>query len=98
VQPAWRQRRRIGGTSLSSPLWSGIAADIDSYQGHRNGNLNPLLYALFDLHASRYFHDINGIGPAQQLAPDNGLFPATPGYDEASGLGSPKMAALITQS
>ncbi len=87
-----------GGTSLSSPLWSGIAADMDSFRGLRMGNLNPLLYTLFDLDPGRYFHDINGIGPAQQLAPNNGLFPSTPGFDEATGLGSPRMAALITGS
>ena len=34
----------IGGTSLSSPLWSGIIADRDSFQGLRSGNVNPLLY------------------------------------------------------
>src|SRR5580658_4696121 len=38
----------IGGTSLSSPLWSGIAADLDGYAGGRAGNLNPLLYSLFN--------------------------------------------------
>ena len=41
--------------------------------------------------------DITGIGPAQQLVPDNGLFPATPGFDEATGFGSSRMATLITQ-
>ena len=41
--PGWFE---IGGTSLSSPLWSGIIADRDSYQGHRSGNVNPLLYLL----------------------------------------------------
>ncbi len=88
----------IGGTSLSSPLWSGIAADIDSFNGGRTGNLNPLLYSLFNANAGRFFHDITGIGAAQQAATNNGLFPVTPGYDEATGIGTPKMSALITQS
>jgi subtilase family serine protease len=85
----------IGGTSLSSPLWSAIIADRDSYTGHRSGNINPLLYRLYDTDSGEYFHDITGIG---QFTNNNGLFPATPGYDEATGIGTPKMAALITQS
>ncbi len=85
----------IGGTSLSSPLWSGIAADRDSYQGHRSGNFNPLLYLLYNVDPGRYFHDITGIG---QHTTNNGLFPTRPGYDLATGIGTPKMAALITET
>jgi subtilase family serine protease len=81
----------IGGTSLSSPLWSGIIADRDSFQGHRSGNVNPL----YNIAPSFYFHDITG---ARQTTNNNGLFPATPGYDLATGIGTPKMAALITAS
>jgi subtilase family serine protease len=88
----------IGGTSLSSPLWAAIIADRDSYTGQRTGNANPLLYSLFNSDPGRYFHDITGIGPLQQLALTNGLFPSTPGYDMATGIGTPKMAALITGS
>jgi kumamolisin len=88
----------IGGTSLSSPLWSGIAGDRDSYTGHRAGNLNPLLYQLYNSSPGAFFHDITGNGPAQAAATNNGLFPTTPGYDEATGIGTPKMAALITES
>jgi subtilase family serine protease len=83
----------IGGTSLSSPLWAGIAADRDSYQGHRSGNFNPMLYLLYQTDPGRYFHDITGIG---QTTSTNGFFPTTPGYDEATGIGTPRMAALIT--
>jgi subtilase family serine protease len=85
----------IGGTSLSSPLWSAIIADRDSYQGHRSGNINPLLYSLYNAAPSVYFHDITGVG---QSVNNNGLFPVTPGYDLATGIGTPIMDALITQS
>jgi len=88
----------IGGTSLSSPLWSGIAADRDSHQGHRSGNLNPLLYLLYNIDPRDYFHDITGIGPEQAAATTNGLFPTRPGYDQATGIGTPKMRALITET
>jgi subtilase family serine protease len=83
----------IGGTSLSSPFWAALAADRDSYQGRRSGNFNPLLYLLFNVNPGRYFHDITGIGQATRT---NGQFPTTPGYDLATGIRTPKMAALIT--
>jgi subtilase family serine protease len=85
----------IGGTSLSAPLWSAIVADRDSYRGRRSGNINPLLYQLYRTHPARYFHDIAGTG---QSVRDNGLFPTVPGYDLATGIGTPKMAALITDT
>ncbi|HUC56897.1 MAG TPA: S53 family peptidase [Streptosporangiaceae bacterium] len=85
----------IGGTSLSSPLWSGIAADRDSFQGFRSGNLNPLLYLLYNIAPNVYFHDITGAGTPET---GNGFFPTTRGYDEATGIGTPNMAAIITGS
>jgi kumamolisin len=85
----------VAGTSSSSPLWAGIAADMDSYTHHRDGFLNPLLYQLFKTDAGRYFHDITGAG---QTINSDGLYPATPGYDEATGIGTPDMGALITAS
>jgi subtilase family serine protease len=88
----------IGGTSMSTPLWAAMTADRDSYTGLRTGNINPLVYLLFNTAPSFYFHDITGIGPAQQAAVTNGLFPTTPGYDLATGIGTPRMAALITRS
>jgi subtilase family serine protease len=87
----------VGGTSLSSPLWSGIAADQTSFQGHRIGNVNPLVYRLYRADPQRYFHDITGVGPLQAVSDNNGLFPARPGYDLATGIGTPDMAALITR-
>jgi subtilase family serine protease len=93
--PGWFE---VGGTSLATPMWASITADRDSYAGSRAGNINPLLYLLFNLAPGRYFHDITGIGPAQQAAINNGLFPTTPGYDMATGIGTPDMTALITRS
>jgi subtilase family serine protease len=83
----------IGGTSLSSPFMSAIIADRDGYQGHRTGNANPLLYGLFDQAAGTYFHDITSYG---QTTTNNGLYPATTGYDLATGIGTSIMAPLIT--
>jgi subtilase family serine protease len=83
----------LGGTSLSSPLWSGIIANRVGFGQHRIGNANPLLYALYYTDHKGYFNDITGRG---QSPNNNGLFPATPGYDLATGIGTPKMAPLIT--
>jgi subtilase family serine protease len=93
--PGWFE---VGGTSQATPIWTSITADRDSYTGTRIGNINPLLYLLLNLAPGRYMHDITGIGPKQQAATNNGLFPSTPGYDMATGIGTPDMTALITQS
>lgn len=85
----------IGGTSLSSPFWSAIAADRDSFQGFRSGNFNPLLYLLYNIAPNFYFHDITGAGTAET---HNGFFPTTKGYDEATGIGVPKIGAIVTLS
>jgi subtilase family serine protease len=83
----------IGGTSLSSPLWSAIIGDrVANFEG-RVGNANPLLYLLSRINGRGYFHDISGIG---QTPNNNGAFPATPGYDLFTGLGTPRMGAIIT--
>jgi subtilase family serine protease len=88
----------IGGTSLSSPLWSALIADRDSYSGRRTGNVNPLVYGWLQTDPGTYFNDITGTGRLQQAATTNGLYPTTPGYDEATGVGTPKFAAIITRS
>ena len=82
------------GTSISSPLWSAIIANRISFWNHRVGNANPLLYLMYYVDYQRYFHDITG---KRQRTNNNGLFPTTPGYDQATGIGTPKMAPLITE-
>jgi hypothetical protein len=39
------------------------------------------------------FHDITGF---HQVSNNNGFYPVTPAYDEATGIGTPNFAALIT--
>jgi subtilase family serine protease len=90
--PGWFH---IGGTSLSSPLWAALFSDRDSYHGYRSGNANYVLYALADspFAYAADFHDITGF---RQVSNDNGFYPTTPGYDEATGLGAPNFSGLIT--
>jgi hypothetical protein len=79
----------IGGTSLATPMWAALIAIADQGLALRGqptldgqSQTLPMLYAL----SSSDFHDIT--------TGDNG-FPATPGYDMASGLGSPIANLLV---
>ena len=79
----------VGGTSLSSPLWAGLIAIAD--QGRVLGGEAPLsgptqtLPALYDIPKTD-FHDIT-VG--------NNFYPAGPGYDLVTGIGSPIASKLI---
>ncbi len=84
----------IGGTSLSSPLWSGIIALWDSVHGERFGSANFGLYQLFRANNSYsyYFHDITG---KHQTENNNGFYPTTTNYDMATGIGTPIIAGIV---
>ncbi len=76
----------VGGTSAAAPLWAGSTALINQYLLSKSkpviGNANPALYSVFNAQPSTPpFHDIN--------SGDNLYYPATSGYDMASGIGSP---------
>jgi subtilase family serine protease len=51
---------RIGGTSLSSPLYAGLEAIADQVAGRPHGFANPAIYALA---GSPVLHDIKGKSP-----------------------------------
>ncbi|HEX5922952.1 MAG TPA: S53 family peptidase [Baekduia sp.] len=51
---------RIGGTSLSSPLYAGIEALADQAAGHPHGFANPAIYRLA---GGGVLHDIRGHSP-----------------------------------
>ena len=74
-----------GGTSLSAPLWAGIAAVINQFLTEKGqaplGNLNPLLYRVAQGARLPAFQDVVRGGNAV----DN----AGPGYDLVTGLGTP---------
>jgi kumamolisin len=89
--PGWFH---IGGTSLSAPLWAALFSDRDAFHGRRAGNANYLLYSLFD-NPRTYaadFHDILGL----RLENNNGFYPVTRNFDQATGIGSPNFAGIIT--
>jgi len=74
-----------GGTSLSAPLWAGIAAVVNQFLTEKGqaslGNLNPLLYRVAQGARLPAFQDVVRGGNAV----DN----AGPGYDLVTGLGTP---------
>lgn len=86
----------VGGTSDSAPLWAALFALADDQPGCAQtdvGFANPLLYELAAQSQSTYFHDVT-TGNNDFAGNSGALFPAGPGYDMATGLGSPNAAAL----
>ncbi|MGH2998011.1 MAG: S53 family peptidase [Gaiellaceae bacterium] len=73
----------VGGTSLSSPLSLGVWARLES--GHAN-KLGFAALPLYREYQSTGFHDV--------ILGDTGPYPATPGYDLATGMGSFDVAAM----
>lgn len=82
----------IGGTSLSSPVWSAIVALWGSYHQRRFGQANVSLYSLYRANYGEYFHGISG---TNQTENNNGFYPVTPNYDYATGIGTPRIAAIV---
>lgn len=83
----------FGGTSEGAPQWAALAALANQRAGRNLGFLNPRFYAI-GANGAKYaadFHDTtvgqNGFGTPG--------FPAGPGYDLPSGLGSPNFANLV---
>jgi kumamolisin len=77
----------IGGTSAVAPLYAGLFARINeglqAQKLPRVGFLNPRLYR-----SANAFNDVT--------SGNNGAFQAGPGWDAASGLGSPNGSSLLT--
>ncbi|WP_037575194.1 S53 family peptidase [Phaeacidiphilus oryzae] len=87
----------IGGTSGAAPTWAAAIAQADSttgcLAGGRAGYLNDVLYRAAKTNYSDSFRDIT-VGNNDISGDGSGTYSAGTGYDEASGLGSPKTAAL----
>ncbi|MGH9016824.1 MAG: hypothetical protein ACRDY1_03665, partial [Acidimicrobiales bacterium] len=86
----------FGGTSGAAPLWAAVAALAVALNGTPQplGNLNPDLYAL----AAAGQPDFNDVTTGDNDFTDTagGTYAAGPGYDMASGLGSPQGTNLAT--
>ncbi len=91
-----------GGTSFAAPIFAGFVALLNQAEGATGqGNINPELYSLATSSGS-VFHDItSGTNACVEGATNCGsagesAYAATAGYDEATGLGSIDVKALMT--
>jgi subtilase family serine protease len=81
------------GTSEGAPQWAGIVADLNQYRGRPLGWLNPLLYAIggvgqFDLIGRDITQGNNAFQPGVAG------YAAAPGWDPATGWGTPDLNQL----
>jgi len=86
----------IGGTSAAAPMWAAVIAVANSSQachGSALGFVNPGLYAAA---ATAYAADFNDVttGNNDFTGTNGNQYPAGPGYDLATGLGSPNASSL----
>jgi subtilase family serine protease len=76
------------GTSLSSPLWLGVWTRIQAAAlGKGLGFANYKIYKLAKSSGGRDFYDVT-VG-------DNQPYPATPGYDNTTGWGTPEISQIM---
>jgi len=94
-----------GGTSFAAPIFAGMVAILNQVQhATGQGNINPFLYGLASDRTSyaTVFHDITSgtiacvAGAGTCASPGQSGYAATPGYDEATGLGSVDFGRLVT--
>lgn len=85
----------MGGTSISAPTWAALTALADSSPactGHPIGFVNPALYKLAATAYGANFRDVTrGANGYDHVAG----FAAAPGYDMASGLGTPNARSIV---
>jgi subtilase family serine protease len=86
----------IGGTSGAAPVWAALLALTDASSacaGTAVGYADPALYRAA---SSSYANDFNDVttGDNDFTGTNAGNFAAGPGYDLATGLGTPNAAAL----
>ena len=88
----------VGGTSVAAPLWGGFTALVNQQAAGAGrqpvGFINPAIYGIFKSPAYQNdFYDITVGNNFWSLSPSN--YPATPGYDLCTGLGTPRGTNLI---
>ena len=82
------QAGMVGGTSAVAPLWAALIARINQRLGTPTGFLNPLLYSQL----ASAFNDITS--GTNDITGRIGGYPAGPGWDACTGLGTPQGTAL----
>jgi subtilase family serine protease len=85
-----------GGTSAAAPLWASVLALANgsaACHGSPVGFANPTLYQVAGAAYGANFNDITS-GNNDFTGTNGGRYPAGPGYDMATGLGTPNAAGL----
>jgi len=86
------------GTSVATPIWAGIVADLNQAAGRPIGFLNDKLYILSELGLLRdVFHDVtvgNNSIIGFEGVPDVVGYNAGKGWDPVTGWGTPKLDDL----
>ncbi|MBV8279774.1 MAG: S53 family peptidase, partial [Verrucomicrobia bacterium] len=77
----------LQGTSWSSPTYVALQVEINQVKGKRLGWVNPAIYSVFkkEKYATDFYDVTQG---------SNGEYNAKKGYDNVTGIGSPKGEAL----
>ncbi len=86
----------IGGTSWAAPTWAGFCALVNEARANAGktggiGLFNPSLYPLI---GTANFYDVT-TGTNAEGSKAGGKYPATVGYDEVTGIGTPDVAVLL---
>ncbi len=84
-----------GGTSLAAPLWASLIALTDASTGCSGkdiGFANPMLYKIAAADPTA-FNDVT-VGDDDLTGKHKGMYPATVGYDMATGIGTPNVSVL----
>ena len=86
----------IGGTSGAAPLWAALMALADASKACSTpvGYADPALYRAAGGAYAADFNDIT-TGDNDFTGTNGGRYAATPGYDPASGLGTPNATSLV---
>ena len=85
----------FGGTSAGSPQWSAITAIADQNAGRDLGFINRALYHIGQAQ-SRYSADLFDVTSGNNSFDGVTGFNAGPGWDAATGLGSPSATNLVS--
>lgn len=88
----------FGGTSAGSPQWSAIIAIADQKAGHNLGFINRALYVMgqaTSLYPASFYDVTSGNNSVVEGGVTIQGFDAGPGWDAATGLGSPTTDQLV---
>jgi subtilase family serine protease len=87
----------VGGTSVASPTFAGVAAIADQVNGAPLGFLNPAFYTIANnpAHYAADFFDVTTGNNDNFMSPPDPNYAASAGWDPVTGVGTPNAANLV---